>query len=165
MFNIQLVGGFECVAKWWLSRKEHLVLNMCTSATLWTIWKLGNGFCFQGTRWKDERMIKSKVARMLRRWTCLGKEGNLHHLEEIIVRLEASCREPLMIIWEEPLVPDAPHLPSWETRQPERVESSSSTGVLPSDRFTSSLSTAMLAVDIELMASAPSNTPELHVSN
>lgn len=35
LFNVQLVGGFECVAKWWLSRKKYLVLNMCTSAVMW----------------------------------------------------------------------------------------------------------------------------------
>jgi len=107
------VGGFECVAKWWLSRKKYLVLNMCTSAVMWATWKLRNEIYFQGTRWKDERMLKCKVARMLRRWTCLGKEGNTHQLEEIIVRLDASCREPLMITWGEPLALDAHLLPSW----------------------------------------------------
>ena len=33
-FGIQLTGGFENVAKWWLSRKKHAVLNICTSAIL-----------------------------------------------------------------------------------------------------------------------------------
>ena len=34
LFDTQLTGGFECVAKWWISRNNHAVLNMCTSATL-----------------------------------------------------------------------------------------------------------------------------------
>ena len=96
---------------------------------------------------------------MLRRWTCLGKEGNTHQLEEIIVRLDASCREPLMITWGEPLALDAHLLPSWQ--QLEIAESSSSTGALPSDHLDRMLPTTMLATDVEPVAGAHSNTPEL----
>ena len=48
IFGIQLSGGFENVAKWWLSRKKHAVLNMCTSAVLWCIWNMRNVFLFSG---------------------------------------------------------------------------------------------------------------------
>ena len=83
--------------------KKHSVLNMCISATLWSIWKLRNDFCFQGTKWKDEKVLVGKVARMLRRWTDLCKGGNVQCLEDIISRLEARSREPLRIMWAEPL--------------------------------------------------------------
>lgn len=48
IFGLQLVGGFEAVAKWWISRKKHTVLNTCTSVVLSSIWSLRNAFCFQG---------------------------------------------------------------------------------------------------------------------
>jgi hypothetical protein len=32
--------------------KKHKVLNVCSEAVLWAIWKLRIECCFQGTRWE-----------------------------------------------------------------------------------------------------------------
>jgi len=108
-----------------------------------SIWKLRNDVCFQGTIWKDERVLMGKVARMLRRWSCLGKGENVQYLEEIILRLEARCREPLRITWAEPLVQAAPPTSNWVTHHRASAESLSSSGATPSD---SSVSPFVLAV-------------------
>ena len=78
-------------------------------------------------------MPMGNVARMLRRWSCLGKGENVQYLEEIILRLEARCREPLKITWEEPLALAVPRTSSWESTQPGRVGSLSVSGVLHSE--------------------------------
>jgi hypothetical protein len=43
------------VGKYWLSSKIYIVVNMVTSAVIWSIWKLRNELCFQkivGKAWK-----------------------------------------------------------------------------------------------------------------
>ena len=111
VFGFQLVGSFEVVAKWWISRKKHAVLNMRISAVLWSVWKLRNDFCFQGARWVDERVVLRKVSSMLRRWTSICKVENMQRLEEVVAELDAT---------------------SWEVSQRDHVGSSSAFGVLHS---------------------------------
>jgi hypothetical protein len=43
---------FESVARFWVADKKHKVLNVCSEAVLWAIWKLRIECCFQGTRWE-----------------------------------------------------------------------------------------------------------------
>ena len=130
-FGIQLTGGFENVAKWWLSRKKHAVLNICTSAILWCIWKLRNAFCFQGEKWSDVRKLMRKTMAALRRWQGLCKEENVWQLEEVVAQLEAKAREPLRIMRESRWLSTAPPTTSWEP--PLETQNSSSSGTLQSD--------------------------------
>jgi hypothetical protein len=41
---LELVVGsdFESVVKWWLCDKKYKILNVITSAALWSIWKSRN---------------------------------------------------------------------------------------------------------------------------
>lgn len=42
-------SNFESVAWWWISKNKHVVvLNICTSAILWSLWNVRNAICFQG---------------------------------------------------------------------------------------------------------------------
>ena len=128
IFDTQLSGGFENVAKWWLSRKKHAVLNMCTSAVLWCIWNMRNVFCFQGEVWSDAKKLLRKVVAMLKRWHCLCTEGNALQLKEVVRQMEARIKEPLRIMWDSPGSSTALPTTSWE---PPLGPHSSSSGVLP----------------------------------
>ena len=47
---VDMGSDFESVAnKWWISQKRHAILNVCSAAILWSLWKLRNAFCSQGT--------------------------------------------------------------------------------------------------------------------
>ena len=46
VFDVQLGGSLESIGKFCLSNKRNGVLNMFTSATLWSLWKLRNDICF-----------------------------------------------------------------------------------------------------------------------
>ena len=61
------------------------------------------------------------------------REENVRRLEEVVAKLDARCREPLKITWEEPLALAAPRTASWESTQPGRVGSLSVSGVLHSE--------------------------------
>jgi hypothetical protein len=48
----KLGTDFELVANMWLHDKKFKAINICTTTTLWAIWKFKNEICFQGTRWR-----------------------------------------------------------------------------------------------------------------
>jgi len=77
ILNIQIGIDFEYVARWWLSNKRNSILNMCSAALLWCIWKLRNHMCFQGRSWKDERVLLNKLSRTLESWLLLCKEESV----------------------------------------------------------------------------------------
>jgi hypothetical protein len=58
---------FESVANMWLHDNKFKTFNICTTATLWAIWKFKNELCFQGTRWTAMGVILRKVASMIRK--------------------------------------------------------------------------------------------------
>jgi hypothetical protein len=57
-------ADFESVAKWWLCDRKCKILNVVTSAALWSIWKTRNAICFQGMRWTGMRALFIKCARI-----------------------------------------------------------------------------------------------------
>lgn len=49
--NTSIENNYESVAGKWLSNKEFGLVNMITTAALWSIWKLRNYFVLQHTSW------------------------------------------------------------------------------------------------------------------
>ena len=99
ILNTQGAHSFEVVARWWISNKKHTVLNMCTSAFLWSLWKLRNNICFQGVIWSDVRTVVRKASRMLKRWKSLCKEAEELRLRDIVEELDRRAAQPLRIGW------------------------------------------------------------------
>jgi hypothetical protein len=64
---------FESVARWWVADKQYKVLNVCSAAAFWAIWKLRNEFCFQGAVWSGVQVLLRRIARMLWDWRLLNK--------------------------------------------------------------------------------------------
>jgi hypothetical protein len=46
IFEKRIGTNFESVAKWWLCDKRCKILNICTTAIMWSLWKLRNEICF-----------------------------------------------------------------------------------------------------------------------
>jgi hypothetical protein len=42
VIGLDLGADFASVARFWISEKKHRIVNICTVATLWDMWKLGN---------------------------------------------------------------------------------------------------------------------------
>jgi hypothetical protein len=74
-------ADFESVAKCWVADKRNKVLNVCSAAALWAIWKLRNELCFQGTKWSGVHILLRKIARMLKDWRLLNKAEDAAVLE------------------------------------------------------------------------------------
>ena len=118
------LSDFESVAKWWLCRKKHTITNMCTTAIIWSIWKLRNSLCFQGGVYSDVKVVLIRAAGMLRRWKVLCKEAESTRLEEVVVALEQKAKESARIGW-------LPASLGTQGMTMTRVTSSSTFGALP----------------------------------
>ena len=66
VLGTQIGTDFESVARWWVSEKNNSVLNTCSAALLWSLWKLRNDLCFQERKWRDDRMVLSKLVQTLK---------------------------------------------------------------------------------------------------
>jgi hypothetical protein len=53
IFNIPIGSDFLYVVRWWISNDKNGVLNIFSSAVLWSLWTLRNEFCFQGRAWSS----------------------------------------------------------------------------------------------------------------
>ena len=84
------------VGKFWLSNKRHCLLNMITSATIWSIWKLRNDLCFQRLGWKSMEMLLFRIAGLLQNWTVLCPPDKRMELEDIISNIKTASGE---ILW------------------------------------------------------------------
>ena len=66
--NLNKVYNFEAVAEFWLSERKHVVLNVCSAAAMWSLWKLRNSLCFQNGRWRGMWQIWRSISIMLKNW-------------------------------------------------------------------------------------------------
>ena len=106
---------FESIAIWWISRKKHASLNVCTCALLWSLWKIRNAICFQGLVWSDVKLVILKATKMARRWAVLCKD--VEGLETSLLKLEEKARQTQRITWCEPVSEVVPRTRSWEERE------------------------------------------------
>jgi hypothetical protein len=63
IMGMQVGSDFESIAKWWLCYKKYKILNVVTSAALWSIWKSRNDSCFQEARWIGMKIFFACVRR------------------------------------------------------------------------------------------------------
>jgi hypothetical protein len=105
ILGTQIGTDFESVARWWVSEKKNSVLNTCSAALLWSLWKLRNDLCFQEKKWRDERMVLSKLVQTLKNWLPLCQAGGEERLKWVIGEVLAKSLQPLRLMgesWEIP---------------------------------------------------------------
>jgi hypothetical protein len=93
-------ADFELVAKLWLHNKKFKALNVCTTATLWAIWKLRDEFIFQGTCWTGVRVLLQRIARLLRDWKVLSQGEDADRMMAWAEELERRSLLPPRLTWE-----------------------------------------------------------------
>ena len=66
IFLIDLGSNFEPMARWWVSNNRYKVMNCCSAALMWCLWKTRNEMCFQGKKWLDKKVVIRKMVNTLR---------------------------------------------------------------------------------------------------
>ena len=97
-FLILKIGSdFESIGGKWLSNKRFLILNMCTSASLWCLWKLRNDMHFQNTRWRSMEVLLLKIAGTLQNWIILCPGNMKDSLSSLVEKLRKNASRPQRI--------------------------------------------------------------------
>ena len=99
IFNIDILSCFDRVMSFWHMHKENAVLNMVTTAALWSLWRLRNEFCFQGRKWRSVKCILAKLSCYLHQWKVLCDDGQATLLQRCILLLDKRRGELLRIAW------------------------------------------------------------------
>ncbi|KQK21416.2 hypothetical protein BRADI_1g60656v3 [Brachypodium distachyon] len=71
MLNVESLHCYEHVASWWIGNNKYAVVNMVSSAFLWTIWKFKNDLHFGLVLWSGLQVIWHRLWRLLKRWKIL----------------------------------------------------------------------------------------------
>lgn len=85
------LSSFEAVATYWLSNKKQSVINMITSALLWSTWKMRNDIVFFGHIWMNMQEIWRRLL-SLKRWQPLYPK-NIQVLDRCLLLIDAKARE------------------------------------------------------------------------
>ena len=89
-FQKNLGTNFESVARFWISNKKNLALNVVSSTVLWCLWKYRNSMIFNNTIWTSINQVWRLIHRMLKFWVTLTPEASKSRVEELL-------QQPLMI--------------------------------------------------------------------
>jgi hypothetical protein len=93
ILEYQVGGNMIDTGKYWLSNKKFCILNMVTSATIWSIWKLKNDLCFQRLGWRSMEMLFFRITGLLRNWMLLCSVDKKVLLDSYINKIKAASKE------------------------------------------------------------------------
>ena len=97
IFLIDLGSNFEPMARWWVSNNRYKVMNCCSAALMWCLWKTRNEMCFQGKKWLDKKVVIRKMVNTLKNWRILFKDGDLAMLDHVLESLYNKLQQPLLL--------------------------------------------------------------------
>jgi hypothetical protein len=99
--GIVVGDNLEFVAKLWVMGSKFKLINVCTTAVLWSIWKIRNDICFQVDQWMGMKKVLGRCGATLKNWSMLTREdaGQLLNWAE---ELELRSMQPPQITWEAP---------------------------------------------------------------
>jgi hypothetical protein len=104
--NISVFGvDFESVASLWLCAKKYKTLNICTTAVMWSLWKLRNDMCFQVNQWLGIQGTFFRCAKLLRRWCLIQSEEVANQLGILVTEWEKRGTRPPELTWGQLIVP------------------------------------------------------------
>lgn len=70
-FQTSEISCFADICAFWRQHKSKPVLNMVITASLWSIWRLRNEFCFQCSPWRSLNCVLVKLNGYLHQWAIL----------------------------------------------------------------------------------------------
>jgi len=94
LLTLDIGSDFESIGGKWLSNKRFLIPNMCTSASLWCLWKLRNDMHFQNTRWRSMEVLLLKIAGTLQNWIILCPANLKDSLSSLVEELRKTASRP-----------------------------------------------------------------------
>jgi hypothetical protein len=104
----KVIGAdFESVASMWLCAKRFKTINICTTAVLWTLWKVRNAMCFQEYQWLGMQGVFFKCAKLMRRWRLIQSEEVAAQLERVAKEWERRGTNLPRLLWTQPAAPRA----------------------------------------------------------
>lgn len=86
--QVKIGESYESMAGFWLSNKKFTVLNMISSAVLWSVWKMRNSMWFQQVQWREMNQVWRHIVNMLRSWKILCSEAKVQELERYVGELQ-----------------------------------------------------------------------------
>ena len=98
IFGIQLGNSLDNIGKFWLSNKRNGVLNICTSAAVWSLWKLRNDLCFQRKMWRSMAILLFNMAVMLQNWIILCPEEK-EDLKQKVLLIKTEATQVSWLRW------------------------------------------------------------------
>jgi hypothetical protein len=66
VFDKDIGTAFQSVARWWISENKNSVLNIFSSAVLWTLWSTRNDLSFQDKSWPGVKEILRRLCSVTR---------------------------------------------------------------------------------------------------
>jgi hypothetical protein len=102
MTGVKLQVNLLLVSSMWICEKTQQIPNIVHAAVLWSIWKIRNDLCFNGSRWSSMQVVFLKVGYTLARWKILCPEGKKSELERTMEALELLARQAPQLMWPEP---------------------------------------------------------------
>jgi hypothetical protein len=100
--GIKLQVNLLSVSSLWICEKTNQVPNIVHVAALWSLWKLRNDLCFNGSSWSCMQVLYLRVARTLGRWKVLCLEGKRSELEGVCAALTTLVRRAPPLTWPKP---------------------------------------------------------------
>ncbi|XBI10835.1 hypothetical protein VPH35_138007 [Triticum aestivum] len=83
----------------YMKRKNLEIPNTFKSASLWSLWRLRNKFCFQGQKWRNMNCILAKLSCYLHQWKVLCDDAQATLLQRCILLLDKRRGELMRIAW------------------------------------------------------------------
>ena len=80
-----------------LSNKSHSVLNMVSSALIWSLWKLRNDLCFHRSGWRSMEMLLFRIAGVLLSWMVLCPPDKKDYLKDCIDKIKLAASKTLWL--------------------------------------------------------------------
>jgi hypothetical protein len=99
ILGVQLGGTLDNIGKFWLSSKKNGVLNICTSAAFWSLWKLRNDLCFQRKMWRSMAILLCSMAGLLHNWVVLCPEEKKEALMDVAMKIKREASRVCWIGW------------------------------------------------------------------
>ncbi|XBJ25169.1 hypothetical protein VPH35_002883 [Triticum aestivum] len=83
----------------YMKRKNLEIPNTFKAASLWSLWRLRNKFCFQGQKWRNMNCILAKLSYYLHQWKVLCDDAQATLLQRCILLLDKRHGELMRIAW------------------------------------------------------------------